>query len=363
MPHSWWIIGFLVALLVVGIALLWRSVRAEITIQREAPRITPPAAVLASYKDNAPSDRLPPSRPFVVPIRYGKITSGPEAGHSGISLRNDGEPAYNVSAHSVTLSGICTFEMVGTPEQLRKGDPELSFPCWRSSSNGGTLGNKLYDFMVQHDIDQIAIPVTYRDADFNWYQTDVLLIKDQMARSTGGSESGIRVDWKQKKIVSPANENEQNRERPDIPDVFLEWALPNPDFPGISKDKEIIVVNRSETDYAYNVQIAPITLSTTLRFAKINEIRPQGRIPVSVTAEDLENPEYQPFVRFFMNPDNERIAHERGFIREKKKGVARFSTCLPLTLTYSGKVGTCTTEILMEFDNWNGATFELIRRR
>lgn len=369
MPHSWWIIGLLVALLIVGIGLLWRSVRAEITIQREAQPIAPPAAVLASYKDNTPYDPLPPSRPIVVPIRYGKITSGPEAGHSGISLRNDGEPAYNVFAHNVTLSGICTFEMVGTPEQLRKGDPELSFGCWRNSENGGTLGNKLYDFMVQHDIDQIAIPVTYRDADFNWYQTDVLLIKDQMARSTSGSESGMRVDWKQKKINAPIQSDVPTlaaspiKHSPDVPDVFLEWALPNPEFPGISSEKEIIVVNRSTTDYAYNIVIAPLTLATTLRFGKINELKPQGRFPIEIIVEGFKEPHHKPFVRFFMITDNYEVAEQRGLITHKPSGLAHYVFNIPLSLTYSGSAGTCTKEITMQFDSFNGAKFELLRRR
>jgi hypothetical protein len=56
---------------------------------------------------------------------------------------------------------------------------------------------------VENKLDSITIPVTYRDADFNWYQTDAILIKNQMARAVEGSESGIQIDWKQKAIREP----------------------------------------------------------------------------------------------------------------------------------------------------------------
>lgn len=183
------LIAFAVALFVLGAALLVIAIRSELRLRRQ--RIA------------APANQLPPSRPIVVPIRYGKITSGPEVGHSGISLRNDGEPAYSVSAHGATLAGIGTIHMGGTPQHLKQGEPELSFPSWRQTANNSTLGNCLYDFMVAHQLDSITIPVTYRDADFNWYQTDVILIKNQMARSVGGSESGIQIDWKQRAIPEP----------------------------------------------------------------------------------------------------------------------------------------------------------------
>lgn len=145
---------------------------------------------------------LPAKRPIIVPTKYGEIKSGPEAGHSGISVRNDGEPAYTISAHSVTLAGIGTIHMGSTAQHLKQGEPELSFPSWRSGKES-TLGNGLYYFMVENKLDRITIPVTYRDADLNWYQTDVILIKNQMARSVEGSESGIQIDWRQKPIPEP----------------------------------------------------------------------------------------------------------------------------------------------------------------
>jgi hypothetical protein len=185
--HAAWILVCVLAILLIAV-LTKRNQDAPLGLDHADKPST------VNEEVQALDDPLPPSRPIVVPIRYGKITSGPEAGHSGISLRNDGGPAYSVSARSVTLAGVATIHMDGTPQQLRQGEPELSFPSWRESEGGGSLGSGLYYFMVENKLDSITIPVTYRDADFNWYQTDVLLIKDQMARSAGGSESGIRVD-------------------------------------------------------------------------------------------------------------------------------------------------------------------------
>jgi hypothetical protein len=218
-----------------GALALWAAV---IAIKKPPPDKYP--APEKSEPIQPATSALPSSRPIIVPIRYGKITSGPEAGHSGISLRNDGEPAYSVSAQSVTLSGLGTIHMDGTPQHLKQGEPELSFPSWRQSGNSSRLGSGLYYFMVEHQLDSITIPVTYRDADFNWYQTDVLLIKDQMARSNG-SESGIRVDWEQKKITTPSNQSAHTGEQHDLPSRLMSMAEELEQFlKGLGPEPEII---------------------------------------------------------------------------------------------------------------------------
>jgi hypothetical protein len=327
---------WLLALLFVGLFLvafnLYRWFKRPKKEKTEIPPLTSPAEV-----EKKP-EQLPPSRPIVVPIRYGKITSGPQAGHSGISLRNDGEPAYNVSANSVTLSGICIFEMVGTPEQLRKGDSELSFACWRNSPSGGTLGSKLYDFMVQHDIDEFAIPVTYRDADFNWYQTDVLLIKDQMARSTGGSESGIRVDWRQKKIADPNTETGNNGEQPDIALVW-DWTEDQKRMRGLSEtEKTILVHNRSPHEWIYKVQVDPIVLAQKLEFDGINEIAP-GKLHETLGRWNNSNSLTRNIAEFFSAPINEQEAQRKGwhYTKTHNRGMSPYFLKIPVRVTYKAK--------------------------
>ena len=143
-------------------------------------------------------------RPLVVPVRYGKITSGPEAGHTGIALKNNGSPAYFVSHPKlITLPGIGSVEIWGTPRDLHGGADELTFPMSRKDKDGSTLGSGLYDFMVKHDLDRLIVPFTYRDGDRNMYQSNIFLIKDQMARAWNGGEAGITLDWEQRQIPAP----------------------------------------------------------------------------------------------------------------------------------------------------------------
>lgn len=146
---------------------------------------------------------LPASRPIIVPKRYGKATTGGNAGYTGLGVVNHGEPAYQVAAASrIELPRFGHLELYVTPSQLLKNDPEMFFPVFIEVSGSRSFAGNLYDFMVQHDLDSITIPVTYRGADETiWYQTDAILIKDQMARSTEDSEGGIRFDWKQKRIA------------------------------------------------------------------------------------------------------------------------------------------------------------------
>jgi hypothetical protein len=147
---------------------------------------------------------LPPIRPIVVPTQYGIIQSGPDAGDTGIHFRNNGEPAYMVTSRKhIDIPRVGSFTVWGTPQNLHRGEPDIAFPVSRQDRDGNSLGNCLFDFMVKHDLDIVTIPVTYRDANRKWFQTDAILIKDQMARSSDGSESGIRLDWKQKRIRKP----------------------------------------------------------------------------------------------------------------------------------------------------------------
>jgi hypothetical protein len=321
------LIIFGIVVFILGIALLVIAIRGEIKLRRKT---------LPAQKDQADKkpDQLPPSRPIVVPIRYGKITSGPEIGHSGISLRNDGEPAYSVSAHKVILSGLGTFEMTGTPEQLRKGDPELSFGCWRDTPSGGSLGGMMYEFMVRHCIDEISIPVTYRDADFNWYQTDVRLIKDQMARSISGSESGIRVDWKQKTIPPPNNVSEQNGEQPDVALVW-DWTQDQikleKAYPLSESEKNILVHNRS-THYIYKVTIDSIPLDPKLRFDPINEAAPNA-LHVAIARWNRESTvrtKYKDYFSEVFLKGNEQWIHKK----EHDRGLSESYLELPIAVEY-----------------------------
>jgi len=191
--------GVVITLVLALICFLIRT-PARLDEEKDAAHAEELAKVRAEHAKDRESD-LPAIRPKVVAARYGKIVSGPEAGYTGIALRNDGEPAYSVSPVSpVDIPGVGRLEIWGTVLDLRQNEPEIHFPVSRETPDGGTLGSGLYDFMVKHDLDTLTVPFTYHDGNGGWWQTDIVLIKDQMARSVAGSEGGIRVGFEQKKL-------------------------------------------------------------------------------------------------------------------------------------------------------------------
>src|ERR1051326_1064475 len=179
----------------------------------------------------------------VVPVSYGKILLGPEIGHTVLGLRNDGEPAYLVSAAKIiTIPDVGQMQIWGTPHHLTKGEFAY-FPASRTEGHTAYLGSGLYDFMVQFKLNTITIPITYRDADENWYQTDAIIIKDQMARGSQNQESGLRFDFKQRRIPAPAQAEpltlpEQARQLAHELVRFVN-ANPRPDTAGMTELSDV----------------------------------------------------------------------------------------------------------------------------
>jgi hypothetical protein len=158
-------------------------------------------------------------------------------------LRNDGEPAYLVSAAKIiTIPDVGQMQIWGTPHHLTKGEFAY-FPASRTEGHTAYLGSGLYDFMVQFKLNTITIPITYRDADENWYQTDAIIIKDQMARGSQNQESGLRFDFKQRRIPAPAQAEpltlpEQARQLAHELVRFVN-ANPRPDTAGMTELSDV----------------------------------------------------------------------------------------------------------------------------
>jgi hypothetical protein len=279
-----------------------------------------------------------------------------------VTLRNDGDSvAVNVQVKQLRAGkwdGI--FDLI---PHLHKGEPKIlqAKTVFDGLHSPGSAGVQLATILKPNEgtdlrQDQATpVKIAYMDMEGEKYTSEYEFVWDHKKQEI----NSILVKYGKSK----QDKKEESHVNVNAPDVFLEWALPNPEFPGISNEKEIIVVNRSATDYAYNILLEPLTLATTLRFGKVNEIKPGGRIPLQLTLEGMEDPHYQPFVRFFVNPANTVIAEQKGFIKKNAKGMAEFRYSLPLALTYSSKSGACTTAIQLEFDSWNGARFELLSRR
>jgi hypothetical protein len=105
----------------------------------------------------------------------------------------------------------------------------------------------------------LTVPVTYRDVNENWYQTDVIIIKDQMARSTQANESGLRFDWKQKRI--PASHT-------SIGNLVHEVSANDPQiYPEISDERKGIykrtpfLLRNQGKEVAHSIQIQDLKIN------------------------------------------------------------------------------------------------------
>jgi hypothetical protein len=145
------------------------------------------------------STALPAARPIIVPKRYGGGTTKDEFGYTGLGVVNDGEqPGYDLTMHSIELKdGIKLVFHRGHTGRLTKSDGEAFYPAFLEGRLGGTFGSGLFDFMREGGIASITVPITYRDYNNNWFQTDVILERDVQ------KSGGLRLGWTQKQIPEP----------------------------------------------------------------------------------------------------------------------------------------------------------------
>ena len=143
---------------------------------------------------------LPPARPVIVPKRYGPGILKNDIGYTGLAVVNDGEPAYDLTISGVPIEGGRFAVHHGHTERLTKGDGESFYPCFIDMRLGGTsFGSGLFDFMRERHIPALTVPITYRDADNRWFQTDIAITRDVE------KPGGLRLGWSQKQISDPAS--------------------------------------------------------------------------------------------------------------------------------------------------------------
>ena len=135
---------------------------------------------------------LPAARPIIVPKRYGGGVVKDDMGYTGLGVVNDGEqPGYDLTIQSIQLAdGTKLVFHRGHTERLTKTDGEAFYPAFLEARLGGTFGSGLFDFMRERGIPSITGPITYRDSNNNWFQTDVTLERD--VQKSGGLR--LRLD-------------------------------------------------------------------------------------------------------------------------------------------------------------------------
>jgi len=146
---------------------------------------------------------LPAARPIIVPNRYGKGVLKDHMGYTGLGVVNDGErPAYDITIRNISLKdGTKLVFHGGQTERLTKSDGEAFYPAFLEARLGGTFGSALFDFMRERGIPSVTVPITYRDSNNNWFQTDVTFERDVQ------KSGGLRLGWTQKRIPEPTPES------------------------------------------------------------------------------------------------------------------------------------------------------------
>lgn len=160
-------------------------------------------ASLLAHSSKDASTTLPAARPIIVPKRYGGGTAKDNVGYTGLGVVNDGDqPGYDLTIHNIQLKdGTKLVFHNGHTERLTKTDGEAFYPAFSEARLGGTFGSGLFDFLREQGIPSITLPITYRDSNNNWFQTDVILERDVQ------KSGGLRLGWKQKRIQNPDFEN------------------------------------------------------------------------------------------------------------------------------------------------------------
>jgi hypothetical protein len=149
------------------------------------------------------STDLPAAKPIIVPKRYGGGNTKDDFGYTGLGVVNDGEqPGYDLTIHDIQLAdGTKLVFHRGHTERLTKTDGEAFYPAVLEARLGGTFGSALFNFMRERGIPSITVPITYRDSDNNWFQTDVTFERDVQ------KSGGLRLGWTQKRIPEPTPES------------------------------------------------------------------------------------------------------------------------------------------------------------
>src|SRR5216684_3254897 len=90
----------------------------------------------------------------------------------------------------------------GHTERLTKKDGEAFYACFIEARLGGTFGSALFDFMRQRGIATVTLPITYRDSNNCWFQTDVILERDvekPAASDLAGNRNGFPISGREKR--------------------------------------------------------------------------------------------------------------------------------------------------------------------
>jgi len=133
---------------------------------------------------------LPALRPKVVPVRWGQTPDR----RFGLFVRNDGEPAFDLSLEEPVSIGTAKLEFwERVYPGLTKADGEFFIDSWIELSHGaGTTGSALRDEMLKANLDAVTLKIRYRDIDNQGWVTLFELVRDFWG--TGLRVSSVRQE-------------------------------------------------------------------------------------------------------------------------------------------------------------------------
>jgi hypothetical protein len=141
------------------------------------------------------SGGVPHLRPRIVPVKWG----GSPGERHGLIVRNDGEPAFDISVDEPVAVGSSMVDFWSrTYPGLTRADGELVIDAHiRQNTGGGTFGSALRDEMVKAGVESIPLKVRYRDLDGRQYISTCEVVREIW-------DGGLRVASVNQQLVTAA---------------------------------------------------------------------------------------------------------------------------------------------------------------
>jgi hypothetical protein len=107
-------------------------------------------------------------------------------GRDGLTIANDGEPAYDISAPETGVPiGPARLKFMGDISRLTKDDGEAAFETFiEISPHNMTMGSGLFDQLRKSGVTDVTFAVRYKDGGNRWYKSLCRIERD--VHATGG---------------------------------------------------------------------------------------------------------------------------------------------------------------------------------
>ncbi|HEY2497170.1 MAG TPA: hypothetical protein VGK24_08875, partial [Candidatus Angelobacter sp.] len=261
-PYSYSIVALLLVLLVIGLALLWRSIRAETRMRlargSEHVAATPAGVVPSPGGTNTrelscplSAKPLPELRPYVVAVSYKRLQHLPVL---GFETQNVGkEVALEISIPDIKL-GTSIVQFEGNYQRLTINESAYWGVLVKHDTGGFSTGNFLANEMRVQGKGEIIVPIQYKNANNLCYVT---WARFELNAST---ESRIAVHNDAQELIKWPTASVQPIEATfpsTAPRPYLEVEDPIDERFG----KTLFHFTNRGGDVAHNVQVQPLSIN------------------------------------------------------------------------------------------------------